>query len=673
MTDQTKGSSDDIRSIMPYLRSLGKQRDIAESLIRDGVRGLFKAPEFAYAAGSKARTGDLIERALRRHVKHVAWRYGMADLTDHEDSSDRPYWVPPAPEPDLVTQLFSSKESIPSIFLGAVSLRVLLADGKEYQPAATWYCFYRIIRELFEYTGPDWAIGGARSTELVYGATRPSTFVTAECSRALIYMAEQLSRTAKFFRSVDGILRRYYLARQATAPGAFAALPIEWWQAESARRTEHMLSTMFGVLHKIAFPLKRVEKIASERDKWTVGTIAQGLIADLLQWAQKCSRESNEASGMIRRFREAEKATDLPEMSRYDELLAMEKAPEAPTGGSGEFNQWRWHVIHDARKHMPNDGDFLRKFLEDVGLRFARSEHGHAKAADAIAAVDTFFEKMIGLAKDCVTTLENLEASIASANTEDEINNLGVSLEKMAMLCERAENDIRRSVRPSAAYLRGQMYEMVYQCRLSGAVADIPSLVFAASAYGHITNDWGLPILSEIVRLVEDRIDESGRIPAGTPFHVSSHGYELVPANAQVIRAFANLAARVPIDLNVDAVARMLRWFDRTKRDLRLGQCGWGRGRVSSDERVSAWLTEVTVLALNRTVVMLSAAINRAVARCLPYLHSWQLAKEPLLEELLPTDYGVHLWGAGKIGVQKPVSMVLERFRQHLTRISHQL
>ena len=74
-------------------------------------------------------------------------------------------------------------------------MQALVATSKYAFHSVTLQCYYRIVRELYSASGPDWSIGGARAGS----AGRATAFVTGECVRAISAFEDSLLRTATFF------------------------------------------------------------------------------------------------------------------------------------------------------------------------------------------------------------------------------------------------------------------------------------------------------------------------------------------------------------------------------------------------------------------------------------------------------------------------------------------
>ena len=74
-------------------------------------------------------------------------------------------------------------------------MQALVATSKHAFSSTTLQCYYRIVRELYSASGPDWNIGGARA-----GSTgRATAFVTGECVRAISAFEDSLRHTATYF------------------------------------------------------------------------------------------------------------------------------------------------------------------------------------------------------------------------------------------------------------------------------------------------------------------------------------------------------------------------------------------------------------------------------------------------------------------------------------------
>jgi len=148
---------------------------------------LYEQKRFAHVALSEA-TQALLGRSpegpsLMRLNRMLLCDAYVSELKKAGESIE-PFDMPGEPAPILFAANFLRTR------LG--NLGGCLDDG-------TLFCYYRVLRELYNLHETNWALGAARPGELT---GKPSVFVTTECTRAIGYFARLMENTAQFLKRI---------------------------------------------------------------------------------------------------------------------------------------------------------------------------------------------------------------------------------------------------------------------------------------------------------------------------------------------------------------------------------------------------------------------------------------------------------------------------------------
>jgi hypothetical protein len=252
--------------------------------------------------------------------------------------------------------------------------------------------------------------------------------------------------------------------------------------------------------------------------------------------------------------------------------------------------------------------------------------------------------------------------------------------EKQSVLLEAAEvfatlaKWLRTHLDPAKEYFEKVLHKCLAENAREHSPKIVQDLAFSALSVGLITKDWSQRDCQQAIEILCDNIDEGGQFPEGLPFAYTPKGEGRVVINAQVIRAFAQLAQHLPDHPNVDVVrklplivGRMNRYFQSQAIDHKNG-IAWSSLSSLKGERSSLWITSISVLALHRIVLMLDAHINHGVKQRLSTKTPADLRAEgiPYLHQLMCTDIGyVTLQESQDPSIQR-VMLELEGMRAHL-------
>lgn len=232
---------------------------------------------------------------------------------------------------------------------------------------------------------------------------------------------------------------------------------------------------------------------------------------------------------------------------------------------------------------------------------------------------------------------------------------------------------LRTHLDPSKEYFEKNLHRCLTENARGGSPNLAPDLAFSALSLGLITKDWYRPDCRQAIEILCENLDERGQFPVGAPFAYTAKGEGRVVINAQLIRAFAQLAQRLTsnLDAGVKAeipkvIGRMLGYFQSQSIELKQG-IAWPSLRALNRERSCLWISSISALALHRIVLMLDAHINHGVKEHFNTKSATELKEEgvPYLHELMCSDIGYV-----SLGNESPsptrVVMELEGMRAHL-------
>ncbi len=189
---------------------------------------------------------------------------------------------------------------------------------------------------------------------------------------------------------------------------------------------------------------------------------------------------------------------------------------------------------------------------------------------------------------------------------------------------------------------------------------DLPELVFAAAAYGMLDGTWDDPRLCRAADVVVASITSGGRLPAGRPFLVEQSGSQLHPVGSEVVRAMATLLGRKHKVITPEVVASMVRLFRDSQRPVP-GGIGWAPEAPIDPKKASWWTTALSIIALERVVMMLNSCLNARVAMHFYATHGERL--KVTLDDTFYPDYGL-------VRPDRPsVAVLMQRMRAHVLGI----
>jgi hypothetical protein len=240
---------------------------------------------------------------------------------------------------------------------------------------------------------------------------------------------------------------------------------------------------------------------------------------------------------------------------------------------------------------------------------------------------------------------------------------------------------LRTHLDPAREYFEKVLHKCLAENARERSPQTVPDLAFSALSVGLITKEWGRRDCRQAIEILCENLDESGQFPEGLPFAYTPKGEGRVVINAQVIRAFAQLAQHLTAEPNAAVVAkipiiiaRMMEYFRSHAVEHEHGIAWPSLGSVNR-ERASLWISAISVLALHRMVLLLDAHINYGVKRHLNAKTPAELRSEgvPYLYQLMCSDIGYASLSESEDPAPRRVVMELEGMRAYLLGSSRAL
>jgi hypothetical protein len=539
------------------------------------------------------------------------------ELSKDEENNNARIYASPTLE-DVLTDLKfdrllqqggdASKSSTYPVLLAARAMQALVNRAKTAFAPATMRCYYRIIRELYGAAHPNWTVGAARAG--VGGTT--SAFVTNECIRAIFAFENALTRTYDFFKQT-GIFYEYFcaLAYKCPTQGIYKykdpieqCQPLRKWAEKSveAMWLDCQLSTNprnreMVLFRKAKDDIKENALLLSappsgqDTDSWVahVGKYFDELRDTLAEAVRDLRANVEEVLSEIDEFREGEQPEKKGRRPTVEEKEAYEEKTKtfAATGKQREEQKGR----------KPSDEE--QRAYEEKTSTFNRTATAHLFARKAI--------------RDAQQRAEDLQGLISQKD-------ISVVLTSMAQEFYTIRRRVHHVLEPSKQYLK---WVIGRELAASPATFDAGELVFAATSFGAI-NNWGRSkwrLDDRLTRACESLIlalADTGRLPTKRPFHANRHGYRTIPIGCEMTRALATLLQKTGYNFDVKFVDKMLGIFEEHIVELPESRAepkliGWNFEAAPDPDKPAAWVTAISVLALDRIVRMLNTRINEIV------------------------------------------------------------
>ena len=555
---------------------------------------------------------------------------------------------------DLPSSMFGAQPTV-SVLMAARAMQTLVSRSNTVFSEATMFCYYRIVRELYVAGSIDWTVGAARAGS----GGRTSAFVTGECVRAIFAFEDAIKRTARFFESV----RRLY-ERHSELKAAINSL------GKAGEDENH--------------PLRRRVNRVMER-MWLDCQISTnprgGQIAHFFNSKEK--KEKDFGIGQLNQLLPPDIAK-TPAGQRRKELITLETV-EA--------------YLDSLKVNLPKALRRAQRFLENAEkeiARFRRAKENPYDYSGGTPTLKTEYDDDKPESRSFINTFHRTESAHltavqmikeAVAENKDVIrvaDNIGKDFDKtLEDLITKAENiaqRIHRVADPIRQYIKTVIRREFAAATSSSASAfDAGELVFAATAYGTMTDWKPSELLDRACQLLRDALPESGRLVTRRPLHSSQHGYRLIPIGCEMTRCLAQLFQKTNFEIDPVMVKRMLNIFEdnpiRLSNKKGKEMIGWNFENSPHPNKPSVWVSAVAVLALDRIVRMLNTRINNTILKHFDVYRPDKPHIDLTLNNLIYSDFGfsLHDFYGNKEGVYKKLCSIpisLELMRAHVMRAS---
>ena len=550
---------------------------------------------------------------------------------------------------DTPASLFDAQPTV-SVLMAARAMQTLVSRSNTVFSEATMYCYYRIVRELYVAGTIDWTVGAARAGS----GGRTSAFVTGECVRAIFSFENAIKRTVNFFENVRRLNTRYSelnaLVKSLGDAGKNEKHPLCLWANRVMERMwldcqiainlrsgqiAHFFNSKeedFGIEQLNELLPKDIEPLSHRQTEpvtlETVKEYLKSLKENLPKAVERAQKSLEIAEKEIEKFR---KDKENP----YEYLSA------APTLKA---------------KYVSKTPEY-RAFIHT----FHRTESAHLAAVQMV--------------KDAVA--ENKEVLDIIKKISSDFDG---TLEELITKAQTISQHIHRVAEPIKQYIKTVIRrEFAEASSPSASAFDPGELVFAATAYGTMTDWKPSELLERACQLLRDALPESGRLMTKRPLHSSQHGYRLLPIGCEMTRCLAQLFQKTNYEIDPVMVGRMLNIFEDKLIPLSIKKgeemSGWNYENAPHPNKPSVWVSAVTVLALDRVVRMLNTRINNAILKHFDVYPPEKPHVDLTLNDLIYGDFGFSLYGfyGRKPEIYKKLCSIpisLELMRAHVTRAS---
>lgn len=566
-------------SALDDLRELNNLRDRAKELRERGRKALAGIPTtFGHEEYEKlARDCDLTsdQWVSGPHPIDLAL---LVRVLNHRDLGDYEFHPPSQLSDTLaraITTLFSrdgGNDTVP-ILTAARAMHALVGRPQTVFSTATMLCYYRIVRELYLATFPNWIIGAARAGE----GGRVSAFVTGECIRAILAFQNAIRDTITFFKTTKKLFEE--LERLKAIPNVDEHLKVK-----SNDGSSHWKNCM-----KIEFERVVLDWYASNDLRHNV------IALDL-------SPDSNQA-----------RTAEPGERSLLPCLFPLSGAKKICAATVEETLRNLPRLLKISIGHAWKNIDSARTLIEQFRQKedFPRQDSDRRRFFETASAHDLglrVIKEALGEAESAVTTMSAFEANPNLPNLLDGFN------EQYLRIYKR----IHRIIEPAKRYIQDVLNRELAQAANSSKF-DAGELLFAAASFGAITRWKQNEQLTEARRLLTKLFPEDGRLQTSRPFQSTAQGLRLIPIAFEMTRCFAQLQQRdFTEDLDPKMVRKLLNAFEEHPIPLAPGEderIGWNFRGAPESQKPSVWVTAIAVFALDRTVRMLNERINAMVLR----------------------------------------------------------
>jgi hypothetical protein len=481
---------------------------------------------------------------------------------------------------------------------------------------ASMFCYYRIIRELYYAAAPDWTIGAARAGR----GGRTSAFITSECIRAILGFESAIRRTREYFEHTGALYKRY-LQLEAMLTGLGIEVgsdhPLSKWADKAIERMwlDWYISTN---------PRNGAIALSGKDDANEVLPFPPKLIEP-----PDLNMKSVGAAFPILKVSLA-KALDMS----YKEMSKVRK----------EIAQYRENKeVDDTKDRTESAYRIASKVIEATYLNAFRLHREYRRAKE-----DTDLQTLLDY------LLEEYKAFPA----------------KIHRVLEPAKRYVSTVLdrELAIAYSSKELKEF-----------DAGELIFAATAFGAATNWQESEKLKLACDLLVKALPEGGRFTTNRPFHATVRGYKLLPIGCEMTRSFSKLLHRTHYEFEPQLAVKLLSIFSNNKQLVQSAhgndkkRAGWNFENAPDAGRPCAWVTAISIQALDRIVRMLNDRINEIVFKHFKVIQPDNPHTSLTLNELIYPDYGLseyYVKDSDTSAKKTSIAVRLEQMRAHVMRVS---
>ncbi len=541
------------------------------------------------------------------------------------------------------------KHTVP-VLLTARAMQALVSRSETVFSKATMLCYYRIVRELYSASRPDWTIGAARAG--MGGNT--SAFITGECIRAIFAFEDAIKRTATFFKQTSRLHGRHELLNSM-----FGVLKSESQAGNDARTGNMGEADNTSAANNEMRPLNEWADGAIERMwfDWYISTNPRhGNMALHLGEAenqllfhpteQVDMRSVGEyLSGLRKKLRKSVQA------AKNEIIDAKKEIHDFRNDKQGDFFEWRMEsgsVVKRPRKDSNGEEppDYEKK-LQD----YNRAESAHQFAFSLIEKAESEVEKAA--------------AYIENNSIKDILDEFNRQFKKMSY-------DVHRVLEPAKRYIRTVLYREVASTAFGRF--DAGELVFAAASFGAVTDWKPSELLTRACALLIETMPESGRLPTTRPFQSTLRGHRMLPIGCEMTRSLAQLLQKTNYEFEPKLVRRMLNIFeerliplDSPGQNNKKKRVAWNFDGSPDPNRPSVWVTSVSIIAIDRIVRMLNERINSIIFKYFEVIRPEKPHTSLTLNDLVYPDHGLNEYHQPS---QPSMAIRLEQMRAHVMRVT---
>jgi hypothetical protein len=611
----------DLQDDLEILHSLGRTRERAKEVREQGLRLLREIKQASLKNNPRWNCSDNeAEVALLVKVQN-----------HHNLSQDEEENYKAGADTDLTKTLLNLSlkklfpgadndnpdEAVP-VLVAALALQALTARAKTVFSKASMFCYYRVIRELYYAASPDWTIGAARAGK----GGRTSAFITCECIRAIQAFESAVKRTVSYLDHTRSLHDRY-LQLNAMIEG------VEIKASESPH------------------PLEDWAQQAIER-MW-------------LDWI--ISTDSR--NGSIVLHAHDKKNQILPLLSEQGEAppISMQTIKTA-------FEELRADLI----RIMARDEKQLKEVHKEIEKFRESGEPDSPPKPRTQSAYLTAQQVIFNTLKNA----KSINKEIRRAERKNRPLDTGSLLKLLHEKFKTYPAEIRRVLESAQRYVR-TVLDRELALAHSDQDFDGGELVFAATAFGSATGWRRSDRLQQACEYLENTLCEGRRLVTHRPFHADSRGYKLLPDGFEMMRCVAKLMHRSQYAFKPVLADKMLNIFLNEKQYLRLdeedenGPAGWIFENAPDTRKPYAWVTAVSVQALDRLVRMLNERINEMVFKHFKIIRPNSPHSQLTLNDMIYPDYGLSAYYNSRSPEETKrtsIAIRLEQMRAHLMRCS---